>query len=217
MMTPNQKRQLKNNAWSAAAAAPRKSYLGKLKRLNEVQAGWIKSLLSVWGECVGGSTAGHLTGGGGSFWGCIIHEDWNDDQAQKITRVLNELRKAGYKGEELIAMAKTIIWPKESLADMIANAKEADDATFVESVILKAFKKDNPVYILGLDYYTTTKTVTDMGRYMRHYHAPHLTRIQSEDRVRWCIELFNYAAFVAIRAAICAENAEKSEKILENG
>lgn len=213
-MTPNKKRIIKQAAWSAVAAAPRKSYLGKYSRLNEIQSQWIKSLLNVWGEAYGGSTSGHL-GAGGGFWGCIIQEEWSDEQAQKITRTLRELRKIGYRGDALISMAKSIIWPKTSLTEMLERSAVEEESDFIETIILKTFKKDNPIYILGLDYYAHAKRVSDMGRFLQFYYAPHLTRIQAEDRVRWCIELFNSAVFIAIRTAICIENANKIKNSLQ--
>lgn len=48
-MTPRQKRQYFEGL-GKTAMAPRKSWLGKSILLNDVQSGWIKSLLTVWGN-----------------------------------------------------------------------------------------------------------------------------------------------------------------------
>lgn len=54
-----------------------------------------------------------------------------------------------------------------------------------------------------------------LGRYMQNHYAPWLTRDQVDDRVRWCLEIFNSAVFVAVRAAICIENEEKCKNSLK--
>ena len=54
-MTPRQKRQYLEGL-GKTAMAPRKSWLGKSILLTDVQSGWIKSLLTVWGESVRGGT-----------------------------------------------------------------------------------------------------------------------------------------------------------------
>jgi hypothetical protein len=50
-MTPRQRRQ-HLAGMGIVATAPRKSYLGKFTPLTSVQSAWVKSLLTVWGECV---------------------------------------------------------------------------------------------------------------------------------------------------------------------
>lgn len=52
-MTPRQRRN-HLEALGKAASAPRKSWLGKCILLTGIQSGWIKSLLTIWGEGVGG-------------------------------------------------------------------------------------------------------------------------------------------------------------------
>ena len=55
-MTPRQRRN-HIEALGKAAAAPRKSWLGKSMLLTCIQSAWIKSLLSTWGEGVRGGAA----------------------------------------------------------------------------------------------------------------------------------------------------------------
>ena len=52
-MTPRQRRQ-HLAGMGIVATAPRKTYLGKFTPLTSVQSAWVKSLLTVWGECVRG-------------------------------------------------------------------------------------------------------------------------------------------------------------------
>ncbi|MDO3422733.1 hypothetical protein QWI30_29245 [Citrobacter freundii] len=42
------------NAWVMLAAAPRRSYLGKYRRLTPSQSRWVRSLLNHWGGMYGG-------------------------------------------------------------------------------------------------------------------------------------------------------------------
>lgn len=43
------KRADQNTEWSELAKVPRRSYLGKYRRLKPSQERWIRSLLSLWG------------------------------------------------------------------------------------------------------------------------------------------------------------------------
>lgn len=68
-MTPRQQRN-HISAIQKAASAPHKRWLGRSLLLTSVQAGWIKSLLTVWGECVGGKTrAEYRLQNCNQFWG----------------------------------------------------------------------------------------------------------------------------------------------------
>ncbi|MCP6588041.1 hypothetical protein NL514_28055, partial [Klebsiella pneumoniae] len=108
---------------------PRRSYLGKYRRLKPSQERWIRSLLALWGSVFGGSGTGHLSGGGG-MWSMII-SGWSGEQQEKIADVLTRLKKIGYSGENLIVMARAIIWPKKSLNEVISNAIDRDEADFM--------------------------------------------------------------------------------------
>lgn len=201
------------NAWVTLAAAPRRSYLGKYRRLTPSQSRWVRSLLNHWGGMYGGSGTEHLSGGGG-MWSMIL-TGWTGEQQERIATVLSGLRKIGYTGDALFEQAKAIIWPKKSLSDLIGNAGDQEEAAFMEAIILKSFKTGNPVYEIGKDYYTWGKTINDMARWMQYYYAPFLTEKQCIDRVRWCIELFNSAVFFTLKDEFGFENAKTCEKDLK--
>ena len=177
------------NAWVTLAAAPRRSYLGKYRRLTPSQSRWVRSLLNHWGGMYGGSGTEHLSGGGG-MWSMIL-TGWTGEQQERIATVLSGLRKIGYTGDALFEQAKAIIWPKKSLSDLIGNAGDQED------------------------YYTWRKTINDMARWMQYYYAPFLTEKQCIDRVRWCIELFNSAVFFTLKDEFGFENAKTCEKDLK--
>ncbi|MHC5175460.1 hypothetical protein [Serratia rhizosphaerae] len=203
-MTPKQRRT-HQAALKKAAAAPRKSYLGKYRPLTSIQSAWVKSLLSVWGECYGGRTREEARLDG-EFWRELQGEEWSDDAARRITETIKGLRKIGYRGDGLLRMAKAILWPKPSLVD--AQMKK-DDGDFVERCILDALSNDDPVYVVGVDFYAWRKRISDIGRYLQDV-ASWLSRKQAEDRVRWCVRHFNSAVFLSMKAALKQERENKS-------
>lgn len=209
-MTPNQQKR-HSDAMGIVASAPRKSWLGKHRPINSVQSAWVKSLLAVWGDCYGGRISEESMMDGCGFWSCLRAEEWSDNEAKRITETIKSLSKIGYKGEELLRMAREILWPTISLADVISKEIKQDDNDFVEKSILAALTKDDPVYVVGVDFYARRKKISDIGRYIQKV-APWLTRKQSEDRVRWCISHFNCAVFLSFRKAMRHEN----EKTIEN-
>ena len=171
-MTPRQKRQYLEGL-GKTAMAPRKSWLGKSILLNDVQSGWIKSLLTVWGECVRGGTApakpcGH------SCWNVIRGKNWSDKALERFTAALNQAREEGFRG---------------------------DDGEFMEGVVLQAFDLKDPVYIVGRQYYTTRKKISDITRELQGL-APWLTESEARKRVRWCLEIFRAKVFLSARTSL---------------
>ncbi|MDU3798228.1 MAG: hypothetical protein E7G63_05865 [Bifidobacterium breve] len=198
MMTPRQRRN-HIEALGKAAMAPRKSWLGKSILLNDIQSGWIKSLLTVWGEFVRGGTApakpcGH------SCWNVLRGKNWSDKALERFTAALNQAREEGYRGEQAMRRARSILWP-ESPVSVIDQAMSSDDAKFMENVILLAFDLKDPVYIVGRQYYTTRKKIADITRDLQHL-APWLTDSEARKRVRWCLEIFRAKVFLSARNAL---------------
>lgn len=197
-MTPRQRRQYFEGL-GKTAMAPRKSWLGKSVLLNDVQSGWIKSLLTVWGECVRGGTApakpcGH------SCWQVIRGQNWSDKALERFTAALNQAREEGYRGEQAMRRARSILWP-EPAASVIDEAMTIDDAEFMEDVVLQAFDLKDPVYIVGRQYYTTRKKISDITRDLQNL-APWLTDNEARKRVRWCLEIFRAKVFLSARRAL---------------
>ena len=199
-MTPRQRRA-HTKALEHAAAAPRKSWLGKYRPLTDIQSAWTKSLLTVWGECYGGRTSEQSRLDGGGFWNDLQGDEWSDAAAKRITDTIKGLRKIGYRGEELLKMAKGILWPKPTLSDSLDAQMKKDDGDFVEKCILSALKNDDPVYVVGVAFYAGRKRISDIARYLQRV-APWLTRKQAEDRVRWCVSHFSSAVFLSMKAEI---------------
>lgn len=153
-MTPRQRR-LKQSAFEKAAAAPRKSWLGKCILLTGIQSGWIKSLLTIWGEGVGGNTAPRMPRGH-ACWNVIKGRNWSDKALERFTAALNQARAEGFRGQQAMNRAHSILWP-QSPASVIDEALHNDDVDFVEQCVLLALDINDPVYVVGLQYYTTRK------------------------------------------------------------
>ncbi|WP_336667007.1 hypothetical protein [Enterobacter mori] len=197
-MTPRQRRQYFEGL-GKTAMAPRKSWLGKSILMNDLQSGWIKSLLTVWGECVRGGTSpakpcGH------SCWQVIRGKNWSDKALERFTAALNQAREEGYRGEQAMRRARSILWP-EPAASVIDEAITIDDAEFMENVVLQAFDFKDPVYIVGRQYYTTRKKISDITRELQSL-APWLTDNEARKRVRWCLEIFRAKVFLSARNAL---------------
>jgi hypothetical protein len=128
---------------------------------------------------------------------------------------MGELRKIGYRGEAQLEQAKAILWPKQSIGAMLVVADRQEEGDFMERAVLTAMDHLHPAYIIGKSFYAGRQTVTQLGVTLRNHYAPWLSRIQSEDRVRWCLEVFNSAVFCSVRVAICIENAKYIEKSLQ--
>ena len=197
-MTPRQKRQYFEGL-GKTAMAPRKSWLGKSILLTDIQSGWIKSLLTVWGESVRGGTApakpcGH------SCWNVISGKNWSDKALERFTAALNQAREEGFRGEQAMRRARSILWPEPPVS-VIDAAMCSDDAEFMESVVLNAFDLKDPVYIIGRQYYTTRKKIADITRDLQSF-APWLTDSEARKRVRWCLEIFRAKVFLSAKRAL---------------
>ncbi|MBJ5866955.1 hypothetical protein JGL56_04320 [Salmonella enterica subsp. enterica serovar Derby] len=197
-MTPRQKRQYFEGLGKTVMAS-RKSWLGKSSLLTVVQSGWIKSLLTVWGESVRGGTApakpcGH------SCWNVISGKNWSDKALERFTEALNQAREEGFRGEQAMRRARSILWPEPQI-NVIDAAMNSDDAKFIEDVVLQAFDLMDPVYLVGRQYYTIRKKISDITRELLSL-APWLTDSEARKRVRWCLEIFRAKVFLSARKSL---------------
>lgn len=194
-MTPRQRRQ-HFAGMGIVATAPRKSYLGKFTPLTSIQAAWIKSLLTVWGEGVRGSTGPKMPRRH-SCWNGLRGSRWSDKALERFTAALNQARSEGFKGQHIMNRAHAILWPKETVS-VIEQALRNDDIDFVEQSVLLAMDANDPVYLVGLQYYTTRKKISDITRELQVI-APWLTTDEARKRVRWCLEIFRAKVFLSAR------------------
>ncbi|MCL7706474.1 hypothetical protein M8368_24155, partial [Enterobacter kobei] len=90
-----------------------------------------------------------------------------------------------------------ILWPQRATS-IIDEAIHDDDVDFVEQSVLQALDVNDPVYIVGLQYYTTRKKISDITRELQSV-APWLTDWEARKRVRWCLEIFRAKVFLSTR------------------
>lgn len=194
-MTPRQKRSHRA-ALEKAASAPRKSWLGKCTLLTGIQSAWIKSLLTIWGEGVSGGTAPRMPRGH-ECWNVLRGGRWSDKALERFTAALNQARSEGFKGQQALNRAHTILWPQPATS-VVDEALHNDDVDFVEQSVLLALDVNDPVYVVGLQYYTTRKKISDITRELRAI-APWLTPEKARERVKWCLQIFRAKVYLSAR------------------
>lgn len=194
MMTPRQRRQY-NAGLQTVAAAPRKSWLGRFTPLSGIQSAWIKSLLTVWGEGMRGSAAPRKPTGH-SCWRGLRGERWSDKAMERFTAAIEQARSEGFRGQQALNRAHAILWP-QSTTSTIDSAMRKDDITFMEKCVLSAFETGDPVYLVGVSYYTTRKKISDITRELQLV-APWLTDSEARKRMRWCLEIFRAKVFLSV-------------------
>ncbi|MCE0845941.1 hypothetical protein LVQ79_10335 [Buttiauxella sp. A2-C1_F] len=203
-MTPKQRRAHRT-AIERAAAAPRKSYLGRFTPLTGIQSAWIKSLLTVWGECVGGKTsAQYRLENCNRFISKAKEDNWSDSQLSRITDAIKQARTEGYSGRQAVQRAHTILW-SATLSEMIDEASWRDDADLVERAVLGMFKSDDPVYLIGMSYYSTRSKISDITKELQQV-APWLSNDKARERVKWCLQIFRAKVFLSVKNVMsCAD------------
>ncbi|MFJ5469421.1 hypothetical protein [Pectobacterium carotovorum] len=194
-MTPRQHRQ-HHKCLGVIATAPRKSYLGRFTPLTSVQSSWIKSLLTTWGEGVGGETAPRAPRGH-ACWNVLRGRNWSDKALERFTVAMNQAREEGFRGQQAMNRAHSILWPQAPVS-VIDKALHNDDVDFVEQCVLLALDANDPVYLVGVQYYTTRKKISDITRELQAI-APWLTESEARRRVRWCLDIFRAKVFLASR------------------
>lgn len=200
-MTPRQRR-LQQSALEAAAAAPRKSWLGRFTPLTAVQSAWIKSLLSVWGDGMRGDPAPRKPRSH-ACWRLKKNMRWSDAALERFTAALKQAREEGFRGQQAMNRARDILWPAPA-AGIIDTALENDDVEFVEHCVLEAFETSDPVYVIGRDFYTTRKKIADLTRDLQKI-APWLTERAARERVTWCLQIFRAKVFLVTRKEMSAD------------
>ncbi|WP_392559769.1 hypothetical protein [Orbus mooreae] len=190
-------------SWQSIATAPRKSYLGKLQNITPSQKRWIKYILNMWGDKMGGSCVparcvsviGRL----------MVREEWAENKGQLIVKTVNEFYKLGYRGDELFKKVREIIIPKSSFSELLKNAQEDQDAKFVDAVIAKTFDVNSPLRIVAKKYYCERRSIKDIADYLSIIGGVLITEKMARDRVKWCLELFDAKVYKAISYEIKRE------------
>ncbi len=132
------------------------------KTITKKQQAWVHYMLSVWGRAHRGDESppkavnviGRL----------MIRSHWSQDKADQICRVVTNLHDdEGLRGDALYRKARDIVIPQSSTSNIIALAKESDDAAFIEMVINKTFKLSNPIRHVAIKRYCDCKYTQKMA------------------------------------------------------
>lgn len=194
-MTPRQYRK-RHDALTEVAVTTHKRYLGRPVLLTGIQSAWIKSLLTVWGENSSGGTAPRKPTSHSCWW-MLKGGRWSDKALERFTTALGQAREEGFRGRNALNRAQAILWPRPANS-VIDAAIHDDDSAFVEQCLLDAFESGDPVYVVGVSYYTTRKKISDITRELQRL-APWLTSDQARERVKWCLKIFQGKAYLALR------------------
>lgn len=95
---------------------------------------------------------------GHACWNVLKGRNWSDKALERFTAALNRAREEGFRGQQAMNRAHSILWP-QSTASVIDEALHNDDVDFVEQCVLQALDINDPVYVVGLQYYTTRKNI----------------------------------------------------------
>ncbi|WP_244208657.1 hypothetical protein [Xenorhabdus ehlersii] len=174
------------------------------KTITSSQRVWVRYLMMIWGKQYGGN---EYPGEECSVIGRLMtREDWTDAEGERIVKVVKDLYKLGYDGEELFQKAHEVLNPKQSLSDIIALAKESDDAAFIEMVLNKTFKRGSPIRDIAIKRYCERKYPQKIARELSGLTGCDVQ--WARKRAEWSEELLEEEMYYAIRREIRKENCE---------
>lgn len=162
------------------------------------QRAWVQYMMSVWGRINRGddSPAGAIN----VIGRLMIRTQWNPDMGGHIERMVNWLYSeegGALRGEELYKKARELVIPQSSASNIIALAKESDDAAFVEKVMVKLSHRESPVRDYAIKRYCERNCTQDIARKMQQATG---VDIQScRRRVVWCEKVFEAEVFYAMQ------------------
>ncbi|MDU4288351.1 hypothetical protein [Mixta calida] len=172
------------------------------KTINRSQQAWIRHLLTVWGDHLGGEDydRGEVNVIGRLMMRC----EWSEQKGKQIEKIVSQLHCEGLRGEELFRKARGLLIPQSSTANIIALAKESDDAAFVESVMVKTFGKDNPLRNVARLRYCKRKSAQNIGSCLIYYTG--ISSKEARNRIEWAMDIIEGEMFYAIKREMEKEN-----------
>ncbi|WKM72909.1 hypothetical protein Q2T70_03940 [Klebsiella oxytoca] len=169
------------------------------KTITTGQRAWVHYMLSVWGRVNRGDDS--PCGAVNVIGRLMIRSHWSEDKAIQIQKVVNMLHdESGLRGEELYRKAREIIMPQTSVSNIIALAKESDDAAFVEKVMIKTFHRESPVRDVAIKRYCGRNCTQDIARLISQITGIDVQAARR--RVVWCENVLDTEIFYAMRREI---------------
>ena len=166
------------------------------KTINSRQAAWVRYMLQVWGRVNAGdeSPAGAIN----VIGRLMIRTQWSDDKARQIESIVMRLyEEDGLRGDALYQKARELVIPQSSFSNIIALAKESDDAAFVERVMVKTFHRESPVRDVAIKLYCERKCTQDIAKMINYATGMDIQACRR--RVVWCEKVLDSAIFYAMR------------------
>ncbi|MTH45401.1 hypothetical protein [Intestinirhabdus alba] len=166
------------------------------KTINSRQKAWVNYMLQVWGKVNAGDDS---PGGAINVIGrLMIRSQWSDDKAKQIESVVMRLyEEDGLRGDALYQKARELVIPQSTFSNIIALAKESDDAAFVERVMVKTFHRESPVRDVAIRRYCYRNCTQDIARLISQ-----VTRVDIQycrKRVVWCEKVLESEIFYAMK------------------
>lgn len=166
------------------------------KTITPKQQAWVHYMLAVWGRVNRGddSPAGAIN----VIGRLMIRSHWSQDKSDQICKVVTMLHdEQGLRGEELYRKARDLVIPQSSLSNIIALAKESDDAAFVERVLSKTINRESPVRDVAIKQYCERKCPQDIARLISYRTG--LDVQAARRRVVWCSKILDEEMFYALK------------------
>ena len=178
-----------------SAADMRRLFGNGWKTINSSQQAWVRHMLTVWGQHLGNEDydRGEVNVIGRLMMRC----EWSEQQGRQIEKIVSELHCEGLRGEELFRKARDLLIPQSATANIIALAKESDDAAFVESVMVKTFGKDNPIKNIARLRYCKRKSVQNIVASMIYFTG--ISTKEARNRMEWVLDILEGEMFYAIK------------------
>ncbi|EPY8428831.1 hypothetical protein ACXG8O_004031 [Citrobacter youngae] len=166
------------------------------KTITPKQRAWVQYMMSVWSRKYRGDDSPQ--GAINVIGRLMIRSAWSQDKADHIEKVVKMLyEEEGMRGEELYKKARELVIPQSSASNIIALAKESDDAAFVERVIVKLFHRESPVR----DYMIRRYCYRNCTQHIAN-EVSRITGMDSQScrrRIVWCEKVFEAEVFYAMK------------------
>lgn len=175
------------------------------KTITKKQQAWVHYMLSVWGRVNRGddSPAGAIN----VIGRLMIRSHWSEDKANQIERVVMRLyEEDGLRGDALYQKARELVIPQSSFSNIIALAKESDDAAFVERVMIKTLHRESPVRDVAIRRYCDCNNTQDIARRIQYHTGADIQYCRK--RVVWCENVLDAEMFYAMKRELEKEIPE---------
>ena len=185
----------------SSEAELRRAWCWGRKTVTPGQRVWVRFMLCLWGEVMGGDTG--PVGGSSVIGRLMMRQEWDQRSAERIIHAVNRLHEVGLRGEELFKKARELVIPQSTTKYWQEKSQHEDDAAFIERVMIKAIRRDSPLYSVAVLRYCSHLNL--------HRSAKALAALSGCDqqvarkRVAWCEKLLEEEMYFAMRRELRKE------------